>query len=300
MSLPIIDAHVHLFPEDVPLHWERYAARDPWFAALTRKPEDGRGTEEAWATAPEALACAQAAGIGHLVLQGWYWNDPDLMREHNDYMADLVRRYPGRFTAFASINPCFDDQALYEIERCRALGFTGVGELGPGGNGYDFTDPRLFAVLEAAQAFGMPVCIHCGEPVGHAYPGKDLTPLAPLLGIARRLPDLTLILAHQGGGLLFYEVYPEVRAALHNVYYDLAANPLLYRVDSVRRAAALAGSERLLYGSDFPLLLYPSRCREMDFSLFVNDLRENAGLDEDTWRTVMHDNAARLFGLESV
>ena len=47
----IWDSHVHLFPPEVYENWEKYAARDNWFALLTKKPENGKGTEEAWANA---------------------------------------------------------------------------------------------------------------------------------------------------------------------------------------------------------------------------------------------------------
>ena len=42
----IWDSHVHLFPPEVYENWEKYAARDNWFALLTKKPENGKGTEE--------------------------------------------------------------------------------------------------------------------------------------------------------------------------------------------------------------------------------------------------------------
>jgi predicted TIM-barrel fold metal-dependent hydrolase len=171
-------------------------ARDPYFGLLTKKAENGKGTEEAWATVPEALRAADRAGIRGLAMQGWYWNDAGLMTLHNDYMADALQRHPERLVGFASINPKFGERAVAEIERCVGLGFSGVGELGPGGNGYDFDDPGFLAVLECAQHYGLPVCIHCGEPVGHAYAGKDTTSLAPIPGIAKRFPGLKLILAH--------------------------------------------------------------------------------------------------------
>ena len=64
----IWDSHVHLFPPEIYENWEKYAARDNWFALLTKKPENGKGTEEAWANAEEALDCAEKAGIYGLVI----------------------------------------------------------------------------------------------------------------------------------------------------------------------------------------------------------------------------------------
>lgn len=89
-------------------HWETYAARDPYFGMLTKKSENGTGTEEAWANAEEALHCAELAGVYGLVMQGWYWNDIELMYLHNDYMAQAIKNHPQRLKAFASINPMFE------------------------------------------------------------------------------------------------------------------------------------------------------------------------------------------------
>lgn len=52
----IWDSHVHIFPPEIYEPWETYAARDPYFGMLTKKSENGTGTEEAWANAEEALA----------------------------------------------------------------------------------------------------------------------------------------------------------------------------------------------------------------------------------------------------
>lgn len=294
---PIWDSHVHLFPEEVYHNWDKYAAIDPWFGYLTKAPEDGKGTQEAWANAAEALACADGAGVYGLVMQGWYWNDAGVMRLHNDYMADAFRQHPDRLVGFASINPKFGEAAVAEIERCAALGFRGIGELGPGGNGYDFNDPDFLAVLECAQHHHLPVCIHCGEPVGHLYPGKDTTSLAPLPDIAARFPDLKLILAHMGGGMPFFSMNPKLGNSMDNVYYDTAANPLLYGIRSIKAVMDMAGKDKLLYGSDFPLLLYPSRFREMDFSLFLSDIQENGGLNPEEKKRFLSENLRRLLNL---
>lgn len=290
------DSHVHIFPPEIYMNWEKYAARDSYFADLTRKPADGKGTEEAWANAEEALDSADKAGIYGLVMQGWYWNDLEILKYHNDYMAEKIKEHPERLKAFICTNPKFGDKALYEIERCQKLGFSGIGELGPGGNGYDFENHDFLNVLECAERYDLPVNIHCGEPVGHKYPGKDMTSLAPVPDIVMKHPDLKLILAHMGGGLPFYEMNPKYRGKFEKVYYDTAANPLLYRIESFRAVISMIGNRRLLYGSDFPLLLYPSKCRDMDFTLFINDIRNNAGLTEEEWKNIMGNNLVGLLG----
>ena len=289
-DIHIWDSHVHLFPPEIYENWEKYAGIDPIFKTLTARSETPNGTQEAWVNGEEALLLADKAGVEGMCMQGWYWNDPGLMRLHNDYMGQLIADHPDRFKAFVSVNPKFGWDALYEIERCAAKGFCGIGELGPGANGYDFNDPDFLAVLEMAQALDLPVCIHCGESVGADYPGRDRTSLDPLPGIIRRYPDLKLILAHLGGGMPFFELNRRFRGIFKNVRYDLAALPLLYDIRIVRAVIDLIGSERILFGSDFPLLLYPSACREADMSMFINRMRFEAGLGEEEYKAVMGGN----------
>ena len=282
----IWDSHVHLFPPEIYKHWEQYAKRDAWFANLTR-------IGEAWADVDAALACADEAGITGLVMQGWYWNDAGLERMHNDYMTECIRRHSDRLKAFVAINPLFDG-AVAEIERCVKNGFVGVGELGPGGNGYDFKNKKLWDVLECAQALDVPVCIHCGEPVGRIYKGKDLTSLQPIPDILKQFPDLKLILAHMGGGLPFYEMLRGMTPLFKNVWYDTAANPLLYDIRSIRQVMQLVGEHRLLFGSDFPLLLYPGKCKHMDMQIFVTDIQNNAQLSPNQTMKFMGKNLLDL------
>ncbi len=296
--MEIWDCHVHLFPPEIYRNWDKYAPRDPWFQGLTRKPANGKGTEEAWADGQEALACADAAGVFGLVMQGWYWNDSGLQTLHNDYMAQLLTEDPHRLRGFISINPKFGAAAIAEVERCIKLGFSGIGELGPGGNGYDFDDPDFLKLLECANHYQLPVCIHCGEPVGHPYPGKDTTSLAPLPEIVKQFPNVTFILAHLGGGLPFYELNRRIhRAMVPNVVYDTAANPLLYELRSIRAVADLVGADRLLFGSDFPLLLYPSQSRDMDMTRFTAQMTGEAGLTARELQSVMGGNLKRILKL---
>lgn len=297
---PIWDAHVHLFPQEIYQNWDRYAQLDPWFGALTRKPANGRGAGEAWCTPEEALAAADEAGVTGLIMQGWYWNDPGLISLHNDFMAQAMADHPGRLLAFAAVNPVYGERAVAEVQRCAALGFAGVGELGPGGNGYSFEDGRFRDVLDCAEERKLPVCIHCGEPVGHPYPGRDTTPLEPLVELLGQRPGLTVQLAHLGGGLPFYELNPRVRRKLEgHVYYDLAANPLLYDLHSVKAVISLVGVERLIYGSDFPLTLYPSQCRTPDFSRFIGQLQKEAGLSTAEQEALFAQNVLQMLGGKS-
>ena len=76
----------------------------------------------------------------------------------------------------------------------------------------------------------------------------------------------------------------------------MATNPLLYNIRSIRAVIDMAGADHLLFGSDFPLLLYPSKCRRADMTMFVEDIRANAGLSQGEWELVMGGNFRALIG----
>ncbi len=294
----LIDAHVHMFPEDVVKNWDWYAQRDAHFAALTREDTHSR-VREAFATAEEALHAADEAGLDVLVMQGWYWRTHELCVRGNDAMHEMQTRFPQRFKAFAAINPRFGEKAVQELERCHKMGFVGVGELGPGGNDYALDHPGLLRVLEAAEALHMPVNFHVGEPVGHLYAGKDLTPVEGFFRLAKQFPKLRMILSHMGGGLPFYELRPDIREAFSNVYYDLAATPLLYNIRSIRALIQLVGPQKILFGSDFPLTIYPRLCMGQNFSIFVENIREKANLTPYEWSCIMGGNMQLLLSSSS-
>lgn len=113
--------------------------------------------------------------------------------------------------------------------------------------------------------------------------------------MVKRFPNVTFILAHLGGGLPFYELNRRIhRAMAPNVVYDTAANPLLYDLRSIRTVVDLIGADRLLFGSDFPLLLYPSKSRDMDMTCFVTQMLEEAGLTQPELQAVMGGNLKRI------
>jgi predicted TIM-barrel fold metal-dependent hydrolase len=277
----VVDAHIHIFPPDVAADRDRFFPLDPHFAELYTNPR------ARLATAEEALAAMDRNGVAGAFALGFGWADPALCRMHNDYLADVQRRFPGRFAGFAAIQPRDTAGALAELARIGAAGLRGVGELMPHGQGYRLDDwSVLDPIAEAVAALGLPMVSHVSEPLGHRYPGKgDVSPIAAA-ALAARHPELRLVLSHWGGGLPFYELMPEVAASLRNVFYDSAASTYLYRFDVFEVAARIVGAGRVLFGTDFPLL------RMGPFLRRVRDL----GLPQPVLAEILGANAIRLIG----
>lgn len=279
----IVDAHTHIFPPEVIARRAEYAARDPWFAALYGDPK------AKMADAGMLLAAMDASGVDHAVTFSFGWSDPGLIEECNSYVIEALAAAGGRLTGLAVVQPAAGKRALAEVERCFGAGLRGVGELMSHGQGYRLSDLRVVGpIAEACQARGLVLLTHASEPVGHAYRGKgDVTP-ADLLALAQAFPALRIVAAHWGGGLPFYELMPEVKAAAANIWYDSAASLFLYQPEIFARVAAICGPEKLLWASDYPLIAQP---RMLDYA-------RRSGLDDAALALALGGNAARLFGLD--
>ena len=278
----IVDSHCHIVPPDFGSRHHELAAKDATYAALFPQP-GGR-----FADTEQLLRDMDAAGVDHAIAMGFGWTDPDIAVEVNDYLVEAATAHPDRITAFASVNPAWGAQAMREASRCLDAGACGIGEIHADTQRFDIADADLMEPLMALlRSRNAPIVIHASEPVGHQYPGKGSTTPGRLLRFAQNFPENCMGFAHLGGGLPFYAAMPEVADALSNVWFDTAALPYLYRATSVAAVAMTAGSNRILFGTDYPLL---SHRRVLDYIRSVELPRE----DTDA---IMGENACLLMNV---
>ncbi len=175
-----------------------------------------------------------------------------------------------------------------EMRRCAGNGVRGFGELRPENLGFDLNGDNGARLATVAEELGLALQFHVSEPVGHAYPGKEGLNVGAFYRFVAAHPGVRVIGAHWAGGLPFYASMPEVQQAFEaNMYVDTAASSLLYGDGIYERGVELIGSERVLFGSDYPLLGQERSKRRI----------EESGLDEDSKARILGDNAAELLGL---
>ena len=275
----IIDFHTHVFPPRVRDRREEYLRQDATFRELYSDPRSKL------ASAEDVLISMDEARVDVSVIVGFAWGEMDLCCQHNDYVLGAAAASGGRLVPFCCVQPRAGDEVRREIERCAGGGARGLGELRPWNQGYNLADSETAELLAwASRAHDLPLLFHVSEPVGHRYPGKEGLELSSLYRFLQSFPGVTVVAAHWGGGLPFYALMPEVKEALGSVFFDTAATPLLYDPLVYRRAADLVGADRILFGSDFPLLSQ-TRC--------LAQVRE-AGLPEEEQRLILGENARRL------
>lgn len=290
-----IDAHIHFTPPELAARLDELVETEPYWGLLLNPPEGG--SIQGWASPERMLDDMDAAGIDKVVIVGEYFQQHQACVERNSQAIELVRRWPDRVIAMATIQPNAGRLALEELRRCLDQGLIGVGELNPYAQGFELHDKAFLTIAEACIEADMPLNLHVSEEVGGYYLGKSTTPLRHYYHLACQLPDLKLILAHWGGGLFLYEIMPRVRRQMANVWYDTAATPLLYPVKKIFRTALTCIDHRkILYGSDYPLLIYPRKMSEPDLRPLPEAISK-LDLEPEEWDDMMGLNAARLFKL---
>ena len=278
----VIDFHTHVFPPRLAQNRSRYIDSDPCFAMLYSKKE------AQLATAEELIESMDKSGVDVSVILNIGWVTHELCVETNDYILECVARYPKRLVGFCSVQPLSTQAAIAEIERCARGGARGIGELRPDVQLLNLTDDEAVEpFVEALRTHRLVLLTHASEPLGHDYPGKGLVTPEMLYPFISRYPDLPIVCAHWGGGLPFYALMPEVQRAMQNVYFDTAASPFLYRPQIYQAASALVGADRILFGSDYPLLTQARLLREID----------DTSLSDEEKQMITGGNAARLLNL---
>ncbi len=286
----IIDSHVHLYPPELnrdPAGWAAAHGEPHWAKLCTRRRANGRAVQ-AFPSVTELLREMDQAGVARAVLLGWYWEKLETCAWQNRFFGECVRAHPDRLLAFAALNPTGGHwSTLGEMHRARDDGLLGIGELSPHSQNYPIADPVFQEVLTLAGDWKMPVNLHVTDPEGGNYPGRSETPLADFPALARAFPKVNFILSHWGGLLPLRD---ETAVKCENIFYDTSASPLNYGADIWPRFLAVVPRTRVLFGSDYPLVLYPKLDAEATMSRFIAEAML-AGADD----AVLQSNALRLF-----
>lgn len=232
----------------------------------------------------ELLRRMDRAGVAKAVT----WLQPPYVRSEidagNAYVAQAMRDHPDRILGFGWADPNLGvAKAIADVRRAvEEYGFFGV-KLNGAQNFFRIDDPELaMPVIEAVAAAGVILALHVGAD---AY---DQTHPARVATIARRFPDLPILVVHMGGA-----AFHDLSAAAIAVARD---HPNLTLVGSAVRAIPILtaietlGADRVCFGSDTPFEL-------MHVELAKYRALLDGEVSEADRDLVLGGNVARLFGL---
>ena len=240
----IIDFHTHIFPHHIRKNRETLFPTEPAFKLLYQS------AKSRLIGAAELIDIMDRNGVDQSVIFGFPWKDPAAFVPHNDYILEMVQKYPKRLIGLGCFEPS-GKSAAAEAERFIAAGGSGIGELAFYETGIDADAlDRLVPIMDLCAGQNLPVLVHTNEPVGHHYHGKTPITLAQIYRLVKRFPANKIVLAHWGGGLFFFGLMKrEVKETLKNVYFDTAASPYLYDSRVYQIADQTVGVEKILFGS---------------------------------------------------
>lgn len=311
-----IDVHAHVWSKEYLDLLQRFGKTD-----TDTQRDTGAGSTDAELQARFALM--DAAGVHMQIVsappQSPFFEDQAnalaAARLVNDQYRDLVRRWPQRFRAFASLPLPHVDAALGELDR--ALddhGMVGVA-INTAILGRSIADPGFARVYEELNQRRSVLYVHpegCGLHsalirdhhmtwmVG--APLEDTVAIAHLVvyGIPSRYPNLKIICSHLGGAIpmllqrmdnqIGWEMpsAPEKPSvAAKRMWYDTVGHT---HRPALRAAVESFGAGRLVLGTDFP---YESGELFKEAVRYIGD----AGLTPADARQILDENAAALFGL---
>lgn len=165
----------------------------------------------------------------------------DDCRAAHDLIGRAVREHPDRLLGAACLDPFVPEPEFREeVRRCREMyGFRAL-KLQPqyhGLNPFSASSDFFFA---AALENRLAAIVHTGSGVPFSAPSLCMMP-------ARKFPDLTVVVAHSGGGILVHEA---ILAALFcpNIVLELSS----LMPHHVLEVLAHVSSSRLMIGSDLP------------------------------------------------
>ena len=199
---------------------------------------------------------------------------PDTI-EGNARVAALVERDPGQFLGYAVANPHRPDERAGLADLLAGPAFVGI-KVHPSTHFCCVDDDAYTWIWELAIETGTVVLAHSQATCPYSHPRRFDT-------VARRFPELRMILAHAGVTPEGFRATVEVLAAHPNLMTDVCGSHITG--DWIRWLVQHAGADRVLYGSDLPFI-------DLRYAL---GRVVGAGLADDALRAVLGDNARRLF-----
>ena len=278
-AMKIIDFHTHIFPPRLVQDRSSFLEDEQLYCIY-------REERARLATLEDLLGYMDEEGVNGAVAMGFTWQIPRYAELHNRYLAEAQENGRKKIWSFGSI--ALEPGTIQnQVKMIHEMGLAGIGEISFYREGMKGKSPEILAtVLAEGCRYNLPVCIHVNEPVGHLYSGKYSPDIEMLYQIITQYREIPVILSHWGGGLLFYELMKEVQRDLSHVYYDMAATPFLYNEKIYRLAVDICGGEKLLFGTDFPLLRT---------GRYIDPI-ERMVTDPETRNFILHKNAFRILG----
>ena len=226
---------------------------------------------------------------------------------HNEYAMEVANRYPGRFTAVATLEPysCLKEQILghliddlgfksLKFEISQTWGLTGYHP------GLSLDNDAFAPIFARAERENMTVAIDMG-PVG-----TESFDIWQIIRVMDRYPGLTMVMTHtlfpcnDGKNELRLRMLEEMKN--DRLYFDIAnlpprvkpePYPYQSQLDFLREARKIIPADRFIWGTDVPSVF-----NDFTYAQLKNYILESDVFTRDELELVMGKNAVRAYRME--
>lgn len=227
--MQIIDFHTHIYPDGIA---HKAAENIRSFYHLDQVQLDGQVNA--------LMTLGTEAGIDRFVVLP-VGMKPNQVRHVNDFIVQQAAAHP-RFIGFGTLHAAMTD-LTDETQRLMELRLQGV-KLHPDFQRFPIDDLRLFPAYEMLEG-KLPVLLHMGDPqYDYSHPIR-------LQRILQLFPRLQVIAAHFGGYSMYQTAYELLKDT--DCIFDISSSLMFMEDGLAERYINAYGSERMVFGSDFPL-----------------------------------------------
>ena len=206
------------------------------------------------------LEAGAKAGIDRFVVQS-VATTPHQVSSINHFIAESVAAYPDKLYGLGTLHPESADQEA-DVRELMALGLKGV-KLHHDIQRFKIDDYRCLKIYELCESYGLPILLHTGD-------------------------NRRVIGAHFGGWSMWEEA-SELLKNRENFFVDCSSAFYALDNETVRRIIANYGTDRVLFGTDYPMWNVEEEKKRFD----------TLGYGETDREKMLCFNALRAFNLEA-
>lgn len=163
----------------------------------------------------------------------------DRLAHSNRVALELAERYEGFYIPGFHVHPGFIKESCDEIEKMSARGVRLIGELVPYRDRWsDYSCREFDEILDVAQMYDMVVNFHTMD-------NQQIDEMV------KKHPKVVFVAAHPGEREDAQRHFERMKMS-ENYYLDLSGTGL-FRHGMLRHGIDVAGADRFLFGSDFPI-----------------------------------------------
>ncbi len=204
-----------------------------------------------------------------------------------DVVADAVKAYPDRFSGLAGVDPTQGMEALRELQYgIEELGFVGAHsyphwfELAP-------DHARYYPIYAKCVELDVPIQLQVGQSLiySKSYPRRSVGQPITLDAVACDFPELKLIGIHVG--IPWTDEMIAMAWKHENIFIGTDAHSPKYWPPQFVHYVNSFGQDKVIFGTDFPVLGFERTVEEINALGFKPDVR----------RKLFRDNVLRIYGL---